>query len=259
MEFWKKVNLMNSSKPRRIYRTVCNFEKADIISSMIRFDNVSKKYNDNSVALDQVSFLIQPYEFVSIVGPSGAGKTTVLKMLLAEERPTDGKVYLHEQDVHSLHGSDMNEIRRKIGMVFQDFRLLPHKTVFENIAFAMEAAGRSDEEIDSDVPHVLELVDLSNKMWNFPGELSGGEKQRVAIARAIVNQPEIIIADEPTGNLDPVNTYDIVQIFKKINDLGTTVILTTHNKGVIDSIQRRVITIQDGRVVRDDPAGGYVL
>lgn len=226
---------------------------------MIRFDNVSKKYNDNSVALDQVSFLIEPDEFVSIVGPSGAGKTTLLKMLLAEEQPTAGKVFLHEMDVHSLHGSDINEIRRKIGMVFQDFRLLPHKTVFENIAFAMEAAGRSDEEIDSDVPHVLELVDLSNKMWNFPGQLSGGEKQRVAIARAIVNQPEIIVADEPTGNLDPANTYDIVQIFKKINDLGTTVILTTHNKGVIDSIQRRVITIQDGRVIRDDPGGQYIL
>jgi cell division transport system ATP-binding protein len=226
---------------------------------MIQFDNVSKRYNDNSVALDQVTFNITPYEFVSIVGPSGAGKTTVLKMLLAEERPTEGKVFLHEMDVHSLKGSDMNELRRKIGMVFQDFRLLPHKTVFENIAFAMEAAGRSDEEIDSDVPHVLELVDLSNKMWNFPDQLSGGEKQRVAIARAIVNQPEIIVADEPTGNLDPVNTYDIVQIFKKINDLGTTVILTTHNKGVIDSIQRRVITIQEGRVIRDDPTGKYIL
>jgi cell division transport system ATP-binding protein len=229
------------------------------MNPMIRFDNVSKRYNDNSVALDQVSFLIEPDEFVSIVGPSGAGKTTLLKMLLAEEKPSQGKVYLGDMDVHSLKSSEMNEVRRKIGMVFQDFRLLPHKTVFENIAFAMEAAGRTDEEIDSDVPHVLELVDLSNKMWNFPSELSGGEKQRVAIARAIVNQPDIIIADEPTGNLDPVNTYDIVQIFKKINDLGTTVILTTHNKGVIDTIQRRVITIQDGRVIRDDPAGGYVL
>jgi cell division transport system ATP-binding protein len=226
---------------------------------MIQFQNVSKKYNDNSIALSEVSFDIAPYEFVSIVGPSGAGKTTLLKMLLAEERPTGGKVYLHEMDVHTLRGSDINEIRRKIGMVFQDFRLLPHKTVFENIAFAMEAAGRSDEEIDSDVPHVLELVDLSNKMWNFPDQLSGGEKQRVAIARAIVNQPEIIIADEPTGNLDPLNTYDIVQIFKKINDLGTTVILTTHNKGVIDSIQRRVITIQEGKVIRDDPTGKYIL
>jgi len=162
-------------------------------------------------------------------------------------------------DVHSLKGQDINEVRRKIGAVFQDFRLLPHKNVFENIAFAMEASGRTDEEIESDVPHVLELVDLSSKIWNFPGELSGGEKQRVAIARAIVNQPEIMIADEPTGNLDPANTYDIVQIFKKINDLGTTVILTTHNKGVIDSVGRRVITMQEGKVLKDDPQGRYIL
>ena len=225
---------------------------------MIFFDKVSKKYNDY-VALDKVSFRITPNEFVSIVGPSGAGKTTLLRMLLAEEKPTDGKVLLYETDVHNLSGEDINFVRRKIGAVFQDFRLLPNKNVYENIAFAMEAAGRPDEEIESDVPHVLELVDLGSKIWNFPNELSGGEQQRVAIARAIVNQPDIIIADEPTGNLDPANTYDIVQIFKKINDLGTTVVLTTHNKGVIDSIGRRVITMQDGKVVRDDPSGKYIL
>lgn len=225
---------------------------------MIIFDNVSKKYNGCN-ALEKVSFVIGPDEFVSIVGPSGAGKTTLLKMLLAEDRPTEGRVLLHDTDIHTLSGNEINFVRRKIGVVFQDFRLLPQKNVFENIAFAMEAAGRPDEEIESDVPHVLELVDLGNKIWNFPHELSGGEKQRVAIARAIVNQPDIIIADEPTGNLDPANTYDIVQIFKKINDLGTTVILTTHNKGVIDSIGRRVITMQDGKVVRDDPTGKYIL
>ena len=215
----------------------------------IIFDNVSKKYGNDYVALDQVSFTIAPNEFVSIVGPSGAGKTTLLRMLLAEERPTEGRVMLHDTDINLLSSKDINFVRRKIGAVFQDFRLLPHKNVYENIAFAMEAAGRPDEEIESDVPHVLELVDLGSKIWNFPHELSGGEKQRVAIARAFVNQPDIIIADEPTGNLDPVNTYDIVQIFKKINDLGTTVILTTHNKGVIDSIGRRVITMQDGKMV----------
>lgn len=226
---------------------------------MIIFDNVSKKYNNDYVALEKVSFVVNPNEFVSIVGPSGAGKTTLLRMLLAEDRPTEGKVFLHDTDIHTLSSKDINFVRRKIGAVFQDFRLLSNKNVYENIAFAMEAAGRSDEEIESDVPHVLELVDLTPKIWNFPGELSGGEKQRVAIARAIVNQPDIIIADEPTGNLDPVNTYDIVQIFKKINDLGTTVILTTHNKGVIDSIGRRVITMQDGRVIRDDQTGKYIL
>lgn len=225
----------------------------------IIFNNVSKKYADNYVALDKVSFAINSNEFVSIVGPSGAGKTTLLKMLLAEEKPTEGHITLHDVDINALTGKDMNFIRRTIGTIFQDFRLLPNKNVYENIAFAMEAAGRPDEEIESDVPHVLELVDLGHKIWNFPGELSGGEKQRVAIARAIVNQPDIIIADEPTGNLDPANTYDIVQIFKKINDLGTTVVLTTHNKGVIDSIGRRVITMQDGRVIRDDPTGKYIL
>lgn len=226
---------------------------------MIIFDNVSKKYNEDCIALDKVSFVVNPNEFVSIVGPSGAGKTTLLKMLLAEDKPTEGKVSFFDTDIHTLSGEEINLVRRKIGAVFQDFRLLPNKNVYENIAFAMEAAGRPDEEIESDVPHVLELVDLSNKIWNFPSELSGGEKQRVAIARAIVNQPDIIIADEPTGNLDPANTYDIVQILKKINDLGTTVILTTHNKGVIDSIGRRVITMQDGRVIRDDIAGKYIL
>jgi cell division transport system ATP-binding protein len=224
----------------------------------IIFDNVSKKYSD-CMALENVSFKVASKEFVSIVGPSGAGKTTLLKMLLAEEKPTEGKIFLHDIDLSVISGKDMNFVRRTIGAVFQDFRLLPNKNVYENIAFAMEAAGRPDAEIESDVPHVLELVDLSNKIWNFPNELSGGEKQRVAIARAIVNQPDIIIADEPTGNLDPVNTFDIVQIFKKINDLGTTVVLTTHNKGVIDSIGRRVITMQDGKVVRDDPTGKYIL
>jgi cell division transport system ATP-binding protein len=144
-------------------------------------------------------------------------------------------------------------------MVFQDFRLLPNKTAYENVAFAMEAAGRSDVDIRADVPHVLNLVDLESKMWNFPNELSGGEKQRVAIARAIVNQPDILVADEPTGNLDPVNTYDIVQILKKINDLGTTILLTTHNKGVIDTLDKRVITMEGGKIARDDEHGRYTL
>lgn len=226
---------------------------------MIHFKNVSKRYSDNSLALHDVNFTIKPKEFISIVGHSGAGKTTLLKMILAEERPTDGSVLIENVDIHSLRPKDLNRLRRKIGAVFQDFKLLPHKTAFENIAFAMEVAGRSDEEILADVPHVLELVDLGHKMNSFPHELSGGEKQRVAIARAIVNQPDIIIADEPTGNLDPINTYEIVQILKKIHDLGTTVILTTHNKGVVDLLGRRVITMDKGKIVRDDPEGRYVL
>lgn len=226
---------------------------------MIHFDKVTKIYADDSVALEEVTLKIEPKEFVSIVGHSGAGKTTLIKMILAEENPTRGVVLFESTNIHKIKRQRMPEYRRRFGTVFQDFRLIPNKTVFENIAFAMEAAGRSDEEIASDVPHVLELVDLGKKIWSFPRELSGGEKQRVAIARAIVNQPDVIIADEPTGNLDPVNTYEIVQILKKINDFGTTVILTTHNKGVIESIGRRVITMEKGRVVRDDKDGKYAI
>lgn len=227
---------------------------------MIYFDNVSKIYNGgNSVALQDVTFQVAPNEFVSIVGHSGAGKTTLLKMLIAEDKPTQGQVFFESQDIHKISRSALPKYRRKIGTVFQDFKLLPHLTAFENIAFAMEANGRSDEEIAENVPQALELVDLADKIMNFPSELSGGEKQRVAIARAIVNQPDIIIADEPTGNLDPIATYEVVQILKKINDLGTTVIMTTHNKGVIDALGRRVITMDEGRIVRDDAEGKYVL
>lgn len=227
---------------------------------MIYFDNVSKLYNGgNAVALEGVSFQVAPKEFVSIVGHSGAGKTTLLKMLIAEDAPTEGQVFFESLDVHKIPRTKLPKYRRKIGTVFQDYKLLPHLTAFENIAFAMEANGRSDEEIMENVPQALALVDLEDKGWNFPGELSGGEKQRVAIARAIVNQPDIIIADEPTGNLDPIATYEVVQILRKINDLGTTVIMTTHNKGVIDELGRRVITMDEGRIIRDDKEGKYVL
>jgi len=227
---------------------------------MIYFDNVSKIYNGGqSIALEEVTFQVAPKEFVSVVGHSGAGKTTLLKMLIAEDRPTTGQVFYESLDIHSIPKGQLPRYRRKIGTVFQDFKLLPHKTAYENVAFAMEANGRTDDEIRENVPQALELVDLSDKVWNFPHELSGGEKQRVAIARAIVNQPDIIIADEPTGNLDPIATYEVVQILKKINDLGTTVIMTTHNKGVIDALERRVITMDEGRIVRDDAEGRYVL
>ena len=227
---------------------------------MIYFDNVSKVYNDGrSAALQEVTFQVAPKEFVSIVGHSGAGKTTLLKMIIAEDHPSHGQVFFESLDVHRIPKTKLPHYRRKIGTVFQDFKLLTHKTAYENVAFAMEANGRSDDEIAENVPQALALVDLEDKTWNFPHELSGGEKQRVAIARAIVNQPDIIIADEPTGNLDPIATYEVVQILRKINDLGTTVIMTTHNKGVIDEIERRVITMDDGRIVRDDATGKYVL
>ncbi|MBU6370763.1 MAG: cell division ATP-binding protein FtsE [Patescibacteria group bacterium] len=226
---------------------------------MILFEKVTKKYPNDTVAVRDVTLAIEPSEFVSIVGHSGAGKTTLTKMLLAEERPTSGRVFFGSVDIHRLKKDEIHHFRRKIGTIFQDFRLLPQKTVYENVAFAMEVSGKSDEEIMADVPHVLDLVNLADKAFNFPHELSGGEKQRVAIARAIVNQPDIIIADEPTGNLDPVSTYEIVQILRKINELGTTIILATHNKGVVDSIGRRVLTMEDGVVVRDDPSGKYSM
>lgn len=227
---------------------------------MIYYDKVTKVYLHGApAAVNDVTLNIEPSEFVSLVGHSGAGKTTLLKMLFAEIMPTEGAIYFGSRDIGSLKNGELLELRRNIGTIFQDFRLLPTKNVYENIAFALEVAGRSDEDIQADVPHVLDLVGLSEKIWSFPRELSGGEQQRVAIARAIVNQPEVLIADEPTGNLDPINTHDVVEILKKINDLGTTVILATHNKNVVDSIGRRVVVMENGSVVRDDKKGVYAL
>lgn len=236
------------------------YNSEDVCSlAMIHYDKVTKLYNGGSPAVMDVTLSVEPGEFVSIVGHSGAGKTTLLKLLFAEVDPTEGDVYFGERNMRDFTDRDLVNLRRNIGTVFQDFRLLPTKNVYENIAFAMEAAGRLDEDIEADVPHVLDLVDLGEKMWSFPKELSGGEQQRVAIARAIVNQPDILIADEPTGNLDPINTYEVVQILKKINDLGTTVLLTTHNKGVVDSVGRRVVTMDQGKIIRDDESGKYSL
>lgn len=207
------------------------------------------------MALDDVTFTVTAGEFVSVVGHSGAGKTTLTKMILVDDAPTAGTVFFESINVHQLKSKDLTKLRRRIGVVFQDFKLLSNKTAYENIAFAMEAAGKTDEEIHNDVPHVLDLVDLGHKMLHFPGQMSGGEQQRLAIARAIINQPELIIADEPTGNLDPINTHEVVQILKKINDLGTTVILATHNKEVVDSVGKRVITMENGKIVRDSKGG----
>lgn len=227
---------------------------------MIIFEGVTKFYkNSNYPSLENIDLEIKKGDFVSIVGHSGAGKTTFTKLLLGEEKPSEGKVLFEGVDVHKLRGKKLTRYRRGVGTIFQDFRLLPNKTAYENIAFAMESAGKTDEEIAEDVPHVLELVDMSDKANQFPRELSGGEKQRLSIARAIINNPDVVIADEPTGNLDPVNTYEVIQILQKVNDLGTTVILTTHNKGVIDSIKKRVVTLEDGRIVRDEAHGKYVV
>lgn len=226
---------------------------------MIYYDKVSKVYTGDTPAVQDITLSIDPGEFVSIVGHSGAGKSTLLKLLFAEIHPTEGSVYFGSREVKTLSSKELLELRRSIGTIFQDFRLLPTKTVYENIAFALEVAGKSDDDIAADVPHVLELVGLLDKMWSFPSQLSGGEQQRIAIARAIVNQPDVLIADEPTGNLDPINAHDVVQILKKINDLGTTVFLATHNKTVVDSIGRRVVTMDQGRIVRDDKSGRYLL
>ena len=204
-----------------------------------------------------MSLSIGAKEFVSLVGHSGAGKSTLLKLLLAEEAPSRGSVYFESVNVHSLPRRKLPMLRRKIGVVFQEFRLLSNKTVYENVAFAMEAAGRLPKEIEENVPFVLDLVDLADKGSRFPDELSGGERQKVAIARAIINRPDLVVADEPTGNLDPVSTREVISIFEKINKLGTTIVLATHNKEVVDSLGRRVVTMEKGKIIRDDKSGRY--
>ncbi len=219
---------------------------------MIKFVNVSKVYPNGAVALENVNLEIATGEFVTLIGPSGAGKTTLTKMILAEEHSTEGTVLFENIDIAGFSRAETTQLRRRVGTVFQEFRLLSNKTAYENIAFAMEAAGKSDEEIVSDVPHVLQLVDLQDRMFHFPNQLSGGEKQRLAIARAIINQPEVLIADEPTGNLDEASTHEVIHILKKINDLGTTVILTTHDPLLIHAVGTRLVSMQKGRVVGDE-------
>ena len=226
-------------------------------SFVILLDRVTKNYGKETTALNRVSLHIEPREFVIIVGTSGAGKSTLLKLLTREERPTSGKIVVGGIDYETLKNRDIPLLRRKIGTVFQDFKLLPNRTVFENVAFALEIVGMSNREIRHTVPKVLEIVGLTGKEKNFPNELSGGERQRVAIARAIVRQPKILIADEPTGNLDPKHSWDIVRILEKINKYGTTVILTTHNQEIVNKLKRRVITINHGKVVKDQAQGVY--
>jgi len=227
---------------------------------MIRFQNISKVYYPSGIiALEDINFEVKPKEFVSIVGRSGAGKTTLIRLLLAEEKPTKGRIFFEDQDVHKVKKSDLPCLRRKIGVVFQDYKLLPYKTAWENIAYALETVGMEEEIIKRDVAQVLELVGLTNRAENYPSELSGGEKQRIAIARALVHRPLAIIADEPTGNLDPYHSSDIMSLLLKINDLGTTVVLSTHDKEIINSLKRRVITLEKGKIIRDEEEGRFII
>ena len=231
---------------------------------MIILKNISKIYPSNLddrpiVALDGISLKINKGEFVSIAGKSGAGKTTLLKLILKEENPSQGEIYFDSEDINKIKRSQIPHLRRRIGTVFQDYKLFPTKTVYENIAYVMEVMGATEEEVSHDVGQVLEIVGLTIKAYNFPNELSGGEQQRVAIARALIHRPEVILADEPTGNLDPYYTSGIIKIFQKINRLGTTVVLATHDKGVINQLRKRVITLEDGKVIRDEERGRFTF
>lgn len=217
---------------------------------MIAFNNVSKSYNGQAV-LEDISFKIAPGEFVSIIGKSGAGKSTIIKLLIGEEKPQKGRVIFGSYEVNRLKSEELPELRRKIGIVFQDFKLLPTKTAYENVAFALEVEGRQQEEIEELVPQMLDLVGLADKRQHFPHELSGGMKQRVAIARAMVHRPAVVVADEPTGNLDHENAHEIVNLLTKINELGTTVILATHSRDIINKLKGRAIVLNDGKIIKD--------
>lgn len=225
---------------------------------LVYFKNISKSYN-GSIILDNVTFEVQAGEFVSIVGRSGVGKTTLLKILMKEEDPTKGRVYFNDQDISKLKAGEVSLLRRKIGVVFQEFKLLSNRTAYENVAFAMEVAGFSEKEIKRDVPEVLKLVNLQNRADNFPYQLSAGEKQRTVIARALIQRPELVWADEPTGNLDPINSWEIIKLLVKINELGTTVILTTHDKEVVNTLGKRVVSLEEGKVIRDEKEGKYII
>lgn len=224
---------------------------------MILLDRVTKVYGRSNAALDRISVHVEPREFVIIVGASGAGKSTLLKLLTKEENPSSGKIVVGGLDYDKLKDKDIPLVRRKIGVVFQDFKLLPNKTVFENVAFALEIVGYGNKEIQHTVPKVLDIVGLKGKEKRMTNELSGGERQRVAIARAIVRQPKILIADEPTGNLDPHHAWEVIKVLEKINRYGTTVLLTTHNQEIVNRLKRRVITIEGGRIVSDRANGSY--
>lgn len=225
---------------------------------MIKFDQVTKRYGNNE-ALKNITLEIHKGEFISVVGQSGAGKSTLMSLIIGEEKPDSGRILIDDIDIAKIRSSDIPYLRRKIGVVFQDIKLLPNRTAFENISFAMEVAGETMSNIKKEVPKILEMVGLEEKSRSFPKEMSGGERQRVAIARALAHKPVLLLADEPTGNLDSINAWDIIQLLLKINKAGTTVMLATHAKDVVNSVKKRVITIEKGEIVYDQEKGKYVL
>lgn len=224
---------------------------------MIQFLSVSKNFEDQIFSLQDISFEIQEGEFVFLVGPSGSGKTSIIKLLIREEAPSTGRIFFEDEDITEFNRNKVYQLRRRIGVIFQDFKLINELSAYENIAFAMEAAGKPDSEIRENVPYLLEIVGLADRANSFPYQLSGGEKQRVAIARAMSNNPRLLIADEPTGNLDPDSAWDIAQILYKINNWGTTVIMSTHGSDIVNSMHKRVIRLQSGSIIRDDFKGSY--
>ena len=226
---------------------------------MIKFNNVTKSYPDGTVVLEDITLEIKEGEFVSIVGKSGAGKTTLVRLILGLEAPSSGEVYFDGVNLNNAESSAIQEIRKKIGGVYQDYRLLPKKTVYENVAYIMQVEGRENDEIEREVPRVLGIIGLMEKVNNFPDELSGGEQQRLAVARALVNHPDVIIADEPTGNLDPYNTYEVISLLQKVNRAGKTVILATHDREIINKLGKRVITLENGKIIRDEADGRFII
>lgn len=226
---------------------------------ILKFENVSKIYPGDFIALEDVNLVVEKGEFISIVGHSGSGKSTLLKLIYAEEQSTNGHVYFNDRAIDSINQKHLPYFRRNIGTVFQDFKLLPQKTAFENVAYALEVSDETEEEINELVPEILEIVGMADKAKKYPRQLSGGEQQKICLARALVRKPLIIVADEPTGNLDPVATWEIIQLLMKINSMGTTIMLATHNKDIVDKLNRRVIALDRGKVIRDIQKGRYAI
>lgn len=225
--------------------------------NIIEFKEVTRKHEDGTVSLDNISLVIPEGDFIFLIGASGAGKTTLMNQIVREDKPTSGQVFVDEEDVTTIKDREIPHLRRKIGYIFQDFKLLDSKTAFENVALSLEVVGKTEDEIKSIIPNLMHLVGLGDKMDKFPKSLSGGEKQRLAIARALAHEPKILLADEPTGNLDKASSWIIVDLIKKINDWGTTIIFGTHDADIVNTLKKRVIHMNRGKIVRDEKGGKY--